>query len=119
MQEGLIKSKSQMNPDQSNLKPKNEFLRTEDKQSQLNQKPSIFTRTTYQLPSQKDIQEFKNYPNLSVEDIVNGFAYTMIGRGMKNNQNSEQIKNGIQMLINKFPDNKTYKDALILAKNKY
>jgi hypothetical protein len=78
-------------------------------------KPSIFQYTTYRLPSEDELKEFENYPNLTAEDIENGFGYTMIGRGILSETNKKLIQEGIKMLIEKYPDDNRYKDALEIA----
>lgn len=78
-------------------------------------KPSIFQYTIYRLPTDEELKEFKNYPNLTAKDIENGFGYTMIGRGIKSGKNIKMIQDGIKMLINKYPAYKRYKEVLEIA----
>jgi len=86
----------------------------EDEQILGKTKPDIFTHTTYRMPTDAELEDFKNY-NLTAREIANGFGYTIIGRGIRDAANTKMIKEAIQALINKFPDNKTYSEALKLA----
>lgn len=82
-------------------------------------KPSIFQYTIYRLPTEEELDEFINYPNLTAEQIVDGFGYTIIGRGMKSEKNDKMIKQCIQLLIDKYPKDNKYKYAFnLLNKNK-
>lgn len=81
-------------------------------------KPSIFRRTYYALPTTEQIEEFKDYPALTAEDINQGFGYTIVGRGISNTESINKIIESIQMLINRFPENKVYQTALRLAKQR-
>lgn len=76
-----------------------------------NNKPEIFSHTIYRLPTQNELQEFENY-DLSSEDIIKGFSYTIIGRGIKSNNHIQMIIESIKMLCDKFPNNEIYKEAL-------
>jgi len=80
-------------------------------------KPSIFLRTIFRIPTYNEITGFENFPDLTVNEIVNGFAFTMIGNGIDCRKNIEFIISGIQMLVDRYPENKIYNEALVLAKN--
>ena len=73
--------------------------------------PSYFTSTWYALPTKKQIDEFKDY-NLSADDIYQGLCYSLIGKGMHDNINHENIIKAAQMLCDAYPDNEEYKKAL-------
>lgn len=75
-------------------------------------KPSIFRSTYYALPTEEQLNEFGDYPDLTSDEIVDGFGYTIIGRGMNSPENKQKIIQSIEMLIEKYPDRKTYKEAL-------
>jgi hypothetical protein len=77
--------------------------------------PSIFKKTIYRLPTQEELREFESF-ELTGSEIVKGFGYTMIGRGMRSNKNSSMIRSAIKSLCEMFPDNKEYKAALTEAK---
>lgn len=74
-------------------------------------KPEIFSHTIYRLPTENELKEFENY-DLSSEDIINGFKYTIIGRGIASNKNKQMIIDSIEMLCDKYPNNENYTEAL-------
>jgi len=78
--------------------------------------PSIFTRTHYALPTLEQVEEFQKYPNLSVDDIVQGFGYTIVGRGVSSPDNCQKIIESIKMLIVRYPEREVYREALLKAK---
>lgn len=80
----------------------------------MNKKPKIFTYTAYRLPKE-ELLEINNC-DLMFEEIVNGFHYTIVGRGVLDNKSKLSIIEAINMLISKFPNNKEYQKALINAK---
>jgi len=81
-------------------------------------KPKIFTYTSYRLPNNEDLEDINNC-NLSANKIIDGFSYTIIGRGMSSKGNKLKITQSIQMLCDKYPQNNTYKEALKEVKIKY
>jgi hypothetical protein len=81
-----------------------------------NNTPEIFQRTIYRLPTTKELENVNKF-KLSEEKILNGFVYTIIGRGIKDSKNKQIIIESISILCELYPDNETYKKALILAKN--
>jgi hypothetical protein len=81
-------------------------------------KPKIFQQTIYRLPTKEELLEI-NSCNLSVNEIINGFSYTIIGRGISSLKNKKMIIESIKLLTNQFPNNKTYKEALEEVQNKY
>lgn len=83
---------------------------------QINMKPKIFTYTAYRLPNTKDINEI-NSANLSSEELFNGFSYTIIGRGVADNESKTKIIEAIKLMIQSNPTNEKYKKALEMAKN--
>lgn len=78
-------------------------------------KPSIFQYTIYRLPTEGEISEFAKFPDLTAEDILKGFSYTMIGRGILSESVKKMIYDGIKMLVDKYPHNQHYNDALEMA----
>jgi len=72
-------------------------------------KPSIFKRTIYRLPTKEELVEVDSF-DLSVKEIISGFYYTMVGRGRLNKENKEQIVQSIKQLDKMFPGK--YKEAL-------
>jgi len=81
----------------------------------INSKPSIFNETIYRDPTDKELDEVNN-SNLSSDEILNGFYYTMIGRGFLDEENKKMIVNAIKRLTERFPTNEEYKIALEEAK---
>lgn len=79
-------------------------------------KPSIFQYTIYRLPTEEELKEFAEFPNLTAKEIENGFGYTIIGRGIASAKNKQMIIDSIQMLIDMYPENEEYKKALDIAK---
>lgn len=79
-------------------------------------KPKIFTYTAYRLPNAEDIKEI-NSINLSAKEILDGFSYTLIGRGILSNDTKNKIIEAINMLIESNTSNEEYKKALEMAKS--
>jgi hypothetical protein len=79
-------------------------------------KPKIFRMTIYRLPTENELIEVDSY-NLSSDEIVNGFCYTIVGKGILDQNSKERIINCIKMLLILFPDNQIYKEALEKAKD--
>ena len=73
--------------------------------------PSIFKQTIYRLPTADELKEVDER-NMSADDIVQGFSYTIIGRGVNSPKNKAMIRESIAMLSEKFPDNIEYQQAL-------
>jgi len=80
--------------------------------------PKIFTCTKYGLPSDDDLKEINQY-NLSADDIIQGFGYTIIGKGIQSSENINNIVKSIKMLCDTYPDNEIYEEALSKVKMKY
>ncbi len=78
--------------------------------------PSIFRMTYYALPTGQQLDEFQQYPDLTAKDILQGFGYTIVGRGVDSPKNKQMVVDSIKMLVDKYPDNDVYKEALTLAK---
>ena len=77
-------------------------------------KPSIFQRTIYRLPTQDELKEFENF-NLTGAEVFAGFGYTIIGRGIQSFENKKMIIDSIKSLCEMYPENKEYKAALTQA----
>lgn len=77
--------------------------------------PNIFLHTTYRLPTKEDLIDIDNH-HLNAKEIVNGFGYTVVGRGINSSKNHDMIIKSIEMLCNQFPDNDEYKKALEIEK---
>ena len=76
-----------------------------------NDKPDIFTHTIYRLPTEDELLDFEKC-DLSSDDILKGFKYTIIGRGIASKENKQMIIDSIQLLCDKYPGNEIYLDAL-------
>jgi len=77
--------------------------------------PSIFNQTIYRLPTAEELKEFEKF-NLTGREVVQGFNYTIVGRGIKSPKSRQMIIDSIQSLCEMYPDNKEYKAALTEAK---
>ena len=80
------------------------------------EKPKIFSATYYRLPNENDLIDINKY-NLSSEEILKGFWYTIVGRGIMSLENKNMIIQSINLLWQMYPSNEEYKKALINAKN--
>jgi hypothetical protein len=96
----------------------NEFLNENVGFKFNNEKPKIFQYTIYRLPEKEEIYNIDKF-NLSAKEILDGFGYTIIGRGIASKSNYDAIFKSIQMMIDEFPDNENYKEALQLAENEW
>ena len=85
-------------------------------EAETKSKPSIFSHTIYRLPTEDELKEVDSC-KLSAKEIVNGFGYTIIGRGIKSSKNSQMIKQSVKMLSDLFPENQEYKKAIDLSQN--
>lgn len=74
-------------------------------------KPKIFTYTIYRLPTKEELIDVNN-SQLNADEIINGFTYTIVGRGIKSPENKKMIINSIKLLHDLYPDNMEYKIAL-------
>jgi len=93
------------------LKTFNNFLNESYKQN-----PKFFSYTHYKLPNEEELKDINNY-GLSSNEILNGFKYSIVGRGVMSKDNKIKIIESIKMLCNLYPDNTEYKKALIDAEN--
>lgn len=91
----------------------NEFL---NESLEYKQKPKIFSSTYYRLPNKDELIDINKY-NLSSTEILKGFIYTIVGRGIMSKQNKENIIKSIKMLCDMYPHNEEYKKALVDAQN--
>lgn len=76
--------------------------------------PAMFSRTHYRLPTEEELVDIDRC-NLDPKQIVNGFSYTIIGRGMRSAQNTEMITKSLDMLYAMF-SKPEYKKAIELYK---
>ena len=79
-------------------------------------KPKIFQYTIYRLPTDEELKEV-NSCNLTADEVLAGFQYTIIGRGINSQENLIMITNSINQLCELYPENNEYKKALEKSKN--
>ena len=72
--------------------------------------PDIFKQTIYRIPTKDELIQFENF-NLKYTDILQGFGYTIVGRGIKSNETKNTIKTSIKILCDLFPNNREYSKA--------
>lgn len=78
--------------------------------------PEIFLRTKYDLPTTEDLIDINSF-NLKSDDIIEGFKYTIIGRGITSVENKLKILKSLESLSKLYPDNIEYIKALEKFKN--
>ncbi len=74
-------------------------------------KPAIFTTTIYRIPTKAELEEVHKY-NLSADDLIHGFTYTMVGKGMDTPDTIANIVASLAELQTMYPENETYFEAL-------
>jgi len=102
--------------------PQEELKQQEEKEKQqmkelaekMKNLPKMFQRTHYRLPNDEDLEDIDKH-NLTADEIVNGFYYTIVGKGMESKDNVDKIIEAIKLLIKKYPKD-VYKNALDIAK---
>lgn len=82
------------------------------------QVPAIFNKTIYRLPTYEELVDVNKY-NLTFDEIINGFKYTIIGRGIKDEKSKKMIYESILILTKLFPNNPIYKEALEKISQEY
>ncbi len=80
------------------------------KESQEKIKPSIFSKTIYRIPTEEELEEVHKF-NLSADEIIQGLGYTIIGRGIRSQENKEKIIQSAKLLYGLYPNNKTYEEV--------
>jgi hypothetical protein len=80
-------------------------------------KPEFFSRTFYSEPTDEQLKDI-NLSGLSTKDIINGFGYSIIGRGVFGKEPKDTIIKSIERLCNMYPDNEYYKKVLEYYNNK-
>jgi hypothetical protein len=74
-------------------------------------KPDFFSKTWYCNPTDEQLKDINTY-NFPAKNIINGFHYSLVGRGFMNNDTKVKIINGITRLCTMYPENNEYKKAL-------
>lgn len=77
--------------------------------------PVIFGKTIYRVPTKAELKEVNTF-NMTANDLVQGFGYTIVGRGISTDKTKKTIIDSISELVKMYPDNKEYKDALEMSK---
>ena len=75
------------------------------------EKPEIFKRTIYRLPKISELKEVNDF-QLNSNEILEGFKYTIVGRGIMTTETKIQIVEAISNLVKLYPNNNEYKIAL-------
>lgn len=65
-------------------------------------KPSIFQRTIYRIPTANELREVDSC-NLSPDEIHKSLCYTIVGRGMLGQEEKEMIVKSAKLLNDMFP----------------
>ncbi len=76
-----------------------------------NNSPEVFTKTIYRLPTKEELIDVDNH-HLTANEIIKGFTYTIVGRGIKSDENKQMIIKSIKMLSELFSNNQEYRKAL-------
>ncbi len=98
-----------------------EFIKQVEEGKKVNPEknlPKIFTHTIYRLPTYEEYVDIHNH-DLTVDEIINGFKYTIIGRGITTKQNKKMVYEAILILTKIFPKNLIYWKALNKISQKY
>lgn len=77
----------------------------------IDTKPYFFKQTYYRLPNNDELNDIINH-NLTAKQVLDGFNYTIVGRGIMNSKNKDMIIQSIKNLIILDGDNMDYKNAL-------
>lgn len=75
-----------------------------------NNKPKIFRISKYDYPSKMDLIEI-NACKLNADEILDGFSYTIIGKGINDSGKIKKIQKSIKMLADSYPEKEVYKEA--------
>lgn len=82
----------------------------------MKKQPKIFSQTIYRTPTKEELIELNSF-NLKADEIVNGFNYTIVGKGINSDKNKRMVYHSIQLLLNMYPNNKEYQLAFNKVKN--
>ncbi len=94
--------------DRDEMKPK---LINKDQEKKASGKPSFFKSTNYRLPNKEELEEINSF-DLPTDNLVGGFSYAIVGRGLLWQKQKDEIVKSIEMLCDLDPENKKYKEAL-------
>lgn len=104
--------------DEITTKYLNKLIIEQFKRLQEEQYPSYFKSTHYREPNKQQIDEFERYPGMSVDTILWGINYNIVGKGIESKQSDNQIEGILKLLIHHYPDDDRYKQALKKYKQK-
>jgi len=76
---------------------------------------NVFSSTLYRIPTDEELKKFDKFPDMTAQQVLREFQYTIVGKGIMSEKNRDLIIKSIQRLIELFPDYETYKGALQLA----
>lgn len=76
--------------------------------------PNIFSYTAYRIPTEADLDDIHRC-NLSSDQVLSGFVYTLVGKGIQSEKNIRAIVASIALLNQKHPDDR-YRTALAKAR---
>jgi len=77
--------------------------------------PYVFQGTLYRIPTNEELKTFEKYPQITPKEVLNEFGYILIGKGILDGKIKSQIIESIQKLIDLYPEDNRYKEALKLA----
>lgn len=77
----------------------------------IDTKPYFFKQTYYRLPNSEELNDIINH-KLTAKQVLDGFKYTIVGRGIMNSKNKDMIIQSIKKLILLEEDNMDYRNAL-------
>ncbi len=73
--------------------------------------PAIFKRTIYRVPTESELRDVARV-SFTAPELIQGFTYTMVGRGVCSPKNKSQIIQSLTMLWSMYPDRPEYLEAL-------
>jgi hypothetical protein len=76
----------------------------------------LFSGTLYSIPRNEQLSTLSKY-DITSDQLLEGLGYIIIGRGIKNQKNTQQILTSLENLHKLFPTNEEYKKALDTFKN--
>ena len=89
----------------------NEFIQSKKINENKVIKPTFFEYTHYRFPTNEELTEIDKC-NLTNDELLHGFTYNIVGKGIKSEQKKQDIKKCIEMLCELSPKNKQYKELL-------
>ncbi len=78
----------------------------------VKQQPMIFTETIYRMPTKSELNEVHGH-DLDADQLIKGFIYTMVGKGIHTPTTEANILGAIAELHDMYPDREVYLEALM------